>query len=77
MTHGDGSVCDAFEAIVGKDIRRGIRCDDAEAAYPLELETGPAAPLGAILWLIRCDGAMVKLWPRVLRDRWGGEEHAT
>ncbi len=53
-------VCDAFEAVVSANVRRGTRCDDAEASYPLELETGPD---GVRLWLLRGDGVRVCLWP--------------
>lgn len=69
----DESVCNAFEHIVGRDVRRGIRCDDAEAAYTLELDmvgTVPT-PVSITLWLLRSDGRRIQLWPypgRVGRD---------
>jgi hypothetical protein len=62
---GEESVCDAFARLAGETARRIIRCDDAEAAYPLELVTriDDGRPMAEGLFLIRGDGIRVRLWP--------------
>lgn len=69
LRHFEG-VCEAFGALVGEDVRRGVRCDDAETCNQLELElTGEPPGWGAArLWLIRSDGRRLCLHPYGYRD---------
>lgn len=59
------SVCNAFNRLVPAHDRRATRCEDAEAAYSLELVTSLEAGDLVVkeLCLFHSDGTRVRLWP--------------